>query len=97
MISFKVEDMFSSRSAGAIVKSVRALDRRATVRVDMAADRVEIDHARAQVRELIEAIEHAGFTPSRDSAPAKPGAPVGEARPSKISFSGAVDVLLAFE
>jgi hypothetical protein len=42
LITFKLRDMFSSRSAGTIVKSVKALDSGARVRVNMETFSVEI-------------------------------------------------------
>ena len=81
MIAFDVRDMYSSRSAGAIVKSVKALDGSAMVRVNMPGHCVEIESARAQAHELSEAIGRAGFT----------AVPLF---PPKISFDGTVDVLL---
>ena len=89
MIAFKVDDMFSGRSAGAIVKSVKALDHCATVRVDLVKHRVEVEPTWSEAGELGEAIERAGFTPvivSSDSQTFLPSAPRG--------WNGAVDVLL---
>ena len=99
MIAFEVRDMFSSRSAGAIVKSVKAVDSGAQVRVDLAARSVEIEPDRALPQELSEAIGRAGFTAvavvqpaaaAHDSAP--PTKP-----PPKIAFDGTVDVLLTWD
>ncbi|HWH81030.1 MAG TPA: copper chaperone [Burkholderiaceae bacterium] len=64
MIAFTVDDMFSGRSAGAIIKCVKALDHRATVRVDLTRHLVEIEPTWAAVPELSEAIVRAGFTPA---------------------------------
>ena len=63
MIAFRVEDMFSSRSAGAIVKSVKLLDHHAIVRVNLVSHRVEVEPTWADAGELGEAIERAGFRP----------------------------------
>lgn len=63
MITFKVRDMFSSRSAGTIVKSVKALDSGARVRVNMETHSVEIEPSWARPDALREAIGKAGFTP----------------------------------
>ena len=67
MIAFRVEDMFSSRSAGAIVKSVKLLDHHAIVRVDLMSHRVEVEptwNTWADAGELGKAIERAGFRPA---------------------------------
>lgn len=42
MIAFQVNDMTSSRSAGAVTQALRAADRGAQVRVDLATCTVEI-------------------------------------------------------
>lgn len=99
MIAFEVRNMYSSRSAGAIVKSVKALDSGAQVRVDLAAHSVEIEPGHALPQELSEAIGRAGFTAvavvpldvaaSDVAPPRKP--------PPKIAFDGTVDVLLTWD
>ncbi len=86
MIAFRVMDMFSCRSMGAITKSVKALDHDATVRVDIARHWVEIESGWAQASELSDAIGQAGFTPE----PVRPAIP-------KISFAGDVDVFLPID
>jgi copper chaperone len=76
MASFRVMDMYSCRSVGAITKSVKDLDGLATVRVDMTRHWVDIDSCWAQERELGEAIGRAGFTPEAvSSAPPKTDLP----------------------
>lgn len=99
MIAFEVRDMFSSRSAGAIVKSVKALDSGAQVRVDLALHSVEIEPDQAQVRELGEAIGRAGFTAVMVAPPAagEPGSAPPRKPPAKIAFDGTVDVLLTWD
>ena len=99
MIAFEVRDMFSSRSAGAIVKSVKALDSGAQVRVDLAAHSVEIEPDHAQAQELSDAIGRAGFTAV---AVVPPDAAVSDSAPlrsppPKITFDGTVDVLLSWD
>ena len=89
MIAFKVEDMFSGRSAGAIVKSVKAIDHRATVRVDLVNHRVEVEPTCSEAGELGEAIERAGFTPAFVVSDSQPFAPS-----ARRGWDGAVDVLL---
>ena len=86
MVSFQVMDMFSCRSVGAITKCVKALDRDATVRIDMSTHWVEIDSGWAQEQELSDAIGRAGFTPQRVPS-----------MPHKIPFFGSVDVYLPLE
>jgi copper chaperone CopZ len=78
--------LFSSRSAGAIVKSVKALDSGAQVRVNMETHSVEIESGWARLGELSEAIGKAGFTPVSVH-------PV----PQKITFAGEVDVPLPLD
>lgn len=99
MIAFEVRDMYSSRSAGAIVKSVKALDRGAQVRVDLALHSVEIETDLAQVQELSEAIGRAGFTAVAvlQPAAAEPASAPIPKTPPKITFDGTVDLLLAWD
>lgn len=93
MIAFEVRDMYSSRSAGAIVKSVKALDGGASVRVDLSHHCVEIEPDRAQVQELSDAIGRAGFTPVPLASPVV-AAPEPRKVPPKIAFDSVVDILL---
>ena len=99
MIAFEVRDMFSSRSAGAIVKSVKALDSSAQVRVDLAHHSVEIEPGHAQAQELSDAIGRAGFTAVAvmPSAAAEPVSAQSRTAPPKIAFDGKVDVLLTWD
>lgn len=99
MIAFEVRDMFSSRSAGAIVKSVKALDGGAQVRVDLTLHSVEIEPDRAQAQELSDAIGRAGFTPVAVAQPAtrEPASPETRKPPPKIAFDGTVDLLLTWD
>ena len=83
MIAFKVRDMFSSRSAGTIVKSLKALDGGAQVRVNMETYSVEIEPSWARPDAFREAIGKAGFT--------------AVAVPPKLSFACEIDVPLPFE
>jgi len=62
VIAFKVRDMFSSRSAGTIVKSLKSLDHGARVRVNMETGSVEIEPSWARPDAFREAIGRAGFT-----------------------------------
>ncbi|MEQ1681998.1 MAG: heavy metal-associated domain-containing protein [Burkholderiaceae bacterium] len=99
MIAFEVRDMYSSRSAGAIVKSVKAVDGRAQVRVDLAAHSVEIEPDHALPQELSEAIGRAGFTAVAVVPPAAlaPDSTPPRKPPPKIAFDGTVDVLLTWD
>lgn len=83
MITFKVRDMFSSRSAGTIVKSVKALDSGARVRVNMETYSVEIEPSWARPDAFKEAIGRVGFTP--ESA---------KVVPTRPPFSGDIDLCL---
>ena len=62
MIAFEVKDMSCGHCVGAITKAVKEVDADATVRVDLATHRVEVD-ASATAQELGHAIEEAGYTP----------------------------------
>jgi copper chaperone CopZ len=99
MIAFEVRDMFSSRSAGAIVKSVKALDGGAQVRVDLAHHSVEIEPGHAQAQELSDAIGRAGFTAVAVMPPAAADPVSAQPRtaPPKIAFGGEVDILLTWD
>ena len=63
MIAFEVQDMSCGHCVGAITKAVKGVDADATVRIDLAAHRVEVDAAEASAEELSQAIEEAGYTP----------------------------------
>ncbi|MBC7955350.1 MAG: heavy-metal-associated domain-containing protein [Cytophagales bacterium] len=86
MITFKVRDMFSSRSAGTIVKTLKALDSGARVRVNMETYSVEIEPSWARSDAFREAIGRAGFTPE----PARMSQ-------SKGPFTGGIDLVLPLE
>lgn len=63
MIAFEVNDMTCGHCAGAITRALKAVDRNATVRIDLARHRVEIDPGEADVQALRDAIEEAGYSP----------------------------------
>lgn len=63
MISFRVDDMTCGHCVGVIIEALQAADRGATVRVDLAAHRVEVDPASADAATLADAIREAGYTP----------------------------------
>jgi len=98
MIAFRVDDMYSSRSAGTIIKSVKAVDRDAVVRVDLMNHQVEIEPACAEARELSDAIGRVGFTPVAMQMPLAFDAgndPAGaDTDFAALPYSGVVDVLL---
>jgi copper chaperone len=63
MIVFQVNDMTCGHCVGTITKAVTAADQGATVRIDLASHRVEIEPAQANEAQLGQAIKAAGFTP----------------------------------
>jgi len=95
MIAFRVHDMYSSRSAGTIIKSVKAVDRGAVVRVNLMTHQVEIEPGRADARALSEAIGRVGFTPVAVQIPLPfdDDMSYSGTSPALIQYSGVVDVL----
>jgi len=63
MIAFEVNDMTCGHCASSITKAVKALDKDAEVRIDLATHRVEVEPALADAGQLAAAIEDAGYTP----------------------------------
>ena len=63
MISFEVSDMTCGHCVSTITRALLAVDGQATVNIDLAAHRVDIDTASASVADLLSAIEEAGYTP----------------------------------
>jgi len=63
MIAFEVNDMTCGHCVSSITKAVKALDKDAEVRIDLATHRVEVEPARADAAQLAAAIEDAGYTP----------------------------------
>ena len=63
MIAFQVNDMTCGHCVSSITKAVKAADKDATVRIDLASHRVEIEPAGAGATELGDAIRQAGYTP----------------------------------
>ncbi|MBK6470277.1 MAG: heavy-metal-associated domain-containing protein [Betaproteobacteria bacterium] len=63
MITFEVQDMTCGHCVSTITQAVKALDAHASVRIDLAAHRVDIEPASADAVALREAITEAGFTP----------------------------------
>ena len=63
MITFEVNDMTCGHCVGAITKAVALVDPGATVQVDLALHRVQIEPAASSAAVLSDAIAEAGFTP----------------------------------
>ena len=63
MIAFEVNDMTCGHCVSTITKAVKATDKDAEVRIDLARHRVEIEPRDADARELGDAIKDAGYTP----------------------------------
>ena len=99
MIAFRVDDMYSARSAGTIIKSVKAVDRGAIVRVNLMNHEVEIEPASADARELSDAIGRVGFTPVAMQLPLAfdaggDSSTSADTDAAPLAYSGVVDVLL---
>ncbi len=63
MIAFDVKDMTCGHCVSTITKAVKAVDKDATVRIDLPSHRVRIEPAAADAATLGAAIEEAGYTP----------------------------------
>ncbi|WP_280156335.1 heavy-metal-associated domain-containing protein [Piscinibacter sp. XHJ-5] len=63
MIAFEINDMTCGHCASTITNAVKAADKDACVRIDLARHRVEIEPVSADREELSEAIKDAGYTP----------------------------------
>lgn len=63
MIAFEVNDMTCGHCVSTITKAVKAADKDARVRIDLARHRVEIEPHDADAQELSDAIKEAGYTP----------------------------------
>jgi copper chaperone len=63
MIAFEVNDMTCGHCVSSITRAVKALDKDAEVRIDLATHRVEVEPATAGADQLAAAIEDAGYTP----------------------------------
>ena len=64
MIAFEVNDMTCGHCVSTLTKALKAADPRAKVQIDLARHRVEIEPGEADARELSEAIQEAGYTPT---------------------------------
>lgn len=65
MVSFQVNDMTCGHCVSTITKAVRAVDKNATVNIDLTGHRVEIEPTEADAQELSDAIQEAGYTPMK--------------------------------
>jgi copper chaperone len=63
MIAFDVKDMTCGHCVSTITKAVKAVDKDATVQVDLPAHRVRIETGAADAATLGAAIREAGYTP----------------------------------
>jgi len=76
MIAFEVNDMTCGHCVSMITKAVKATDKDAQVKVDLATKRVEIEPASSDAAEFKAAIQEAGYSPveARAAAVAAPAA-----------------------
>ena len=63
MIAFEVMDMTCGHCVGTVTQAVKSVDQAATVNIDLARHRVEIEPADADAQALSDAIRAAGYTP----------------------------------
>ena len=63
MIAFEVQDMSCNHCVGAITRAVKGVDQGATLQVDLATHRVQIEPTSANADQIAEAIRDAGYTP----------------------------------
>ena len=63
MISFQVNDMTCGHCVSTITKAVKAADKDATVQIDLAAHRVDIEAGAVDAAGLASVIRGAGYTP----------------------------------
>lgn len=63
MIAFDVKDMTCGHCVSTITKAVKAVDKDATVQVDLPTHRVRIETGAADAATLDAAIREAGYTP----------------------------------
>jgi copper chaperone len=68
MIVFEVKDMTCGHCASTITKAVKACDREAKVVIDLGQHLVTVEPGEADVQELVEAIQEAGYTPTQVQA-----------------------------
>jgi len=63
MIAFKIDDMTCGHCVQTITQAVKGVDAGATLRIDLASHRVEIDSTKLDASRLQDAIADAGYTP----------------------------------
>ena len=63
MIAFEVNDMSCGHCVSSITQAVKSADKDATVSIDLARHRVEIEPRAADAQALSDAIKDAGYTP----------------------------------
>lgn len=63
MIAFEVNDMTCGHCVSNITKALKAVDKDASVQIDLTMHRVHVEPAAANADELGEAIKEAGYTP----------------------------------
>jgi len=63
MIAFEVKDMTCGHCVSTVTQAVKSVDAGASVRIDLATHRVEIEARAANAQALQEAIADAGYTP----------------------------------
>jgi copper chaperone len=63
MIAFEVNDMTCGHCVSTITKALKATDKDATVQIELATHRVQVEPVSADAAELAEAIKEAGYTP----------------------------------
>lgn len=63
MIAFDVKDMSCGHCVSTITRAIKAADPAARVRIDLAAQRVEVEPGDEDAEGLREAIAEAGYTP----------------------------------
>ncbi|KQY80862.1 heavy-metal-associated domain-containing protein [Pelomonas sp. Root1444] len=64
MIAFEVNDMTCGHCVSTITKALKAVDNAATVQIDLATHRVQVEPSSADAEELAEAIKDAGYSPT---------------------------------
>jgi copper chaperone len=77
MIAFEVKDMTCGHCVSTITKALKAADKDAKVRIDLASHRVEVEPAAADAHDIAEAITDAGYTPVPIEAAADAAAQAG--------------------
>ncbi|MDP2867350.1 heavy-metal-associated domain-containing protein [Methyloversatilis sp.] len=63
MIAFEVKDMTCGHCVSIITRALKATDKDAGVRIDLATKRVHVEPVSADADDIAEAIRDAGYTP----------------------------------